>query len=118
MLSKRLYGAAMMAAVVIPSTLAGCSDDGSNPLCCTEFKVGATIQADIGGTAESQVAVQAVADFAGIASAALDDITAGCRAMAQDLDAPKAEQDKAEGNADEYRSEVIGSSNHNGAMTI
>jgi hypothetical protein len=100
MLSKRLYGAAMMAAVVIPSTLAGCSDDGSNPLCCTEFKVGATIQADIGGSAESQVAVQAVADFAGIASAALDDITAGCRAMAQDLDAPKAEQDKAEGNTD------------------
>jgi hypothetical protein len=100
MLSKRLYGAAMMAAVVIPSTLAGCSEDGSNPLCCTEFKVGATIQADIGGSAESQVAVQAVADFAGIASAALDDITAGCRAMAQDLDAPKAEQDKAEGNAD------------------
>lgn len=100
MLSKRLYGAAMMAAVVIPSTLAGCSEDGSNPLCCTEFKVGATIQADIGGSAESQVAVQAVADFAGIASAALDDITAGCRAMAQDLDAPKAEQDKAESNTD------------------
>lgn len=100
MLSKRLYGAAMMAAVVIPSTLAGCSDSGTSPLCCTEFKVGATIQADIGGSAESQVAVQAVADFAGIASAALDDITAACRAMAQDLDAPKADQDKAEGNAD------------------
>lgn len=96
MLSKRLYGAAMMAAVVIPSTLAGCSDDGSNPLCCNEFKVGATIQADIGGSAQSQVAVQAVADFAGIASAALDDITAGCRAMAQDLDAPQAGQDAAE----------------------
>jgi hypothetical protein len=100
MLSKRLYGAAMMAAVIIPSTLAGCSDDGSNPLCCTEFKVGATIQADIGGGAESQVAVQAVADFAGIASAAIDDITAGCRAMAQDLDAPKDAQATAEGNAD------------------
>ena len=100
MLSKRFYGAAMMAAVVIPSTLVGCSDDGSNPLCCTEFKVGATINADIGGSAQSQVAVQAVADFAGIASAALDDITAACRSMAQDLDAPKADQEAAEGNAD------------------
>jgi hypothetical protein len=100
MVSKRFYGAALMAAVVIPSTLVGCGDDASNPLCCNEFKVGATITADIGGSAESQVAVQAVADFAGIASAALDDITAGCRAMAQDLDAAKAEQDAAEANAD------------------
>jgi hypothetical protein len=90
----------MMAAVVIPSTLAGCSDDGSNPLCCTEFKVGATIQADIGGSAESQVAVQAVADFAGIASAALDDITAACRTMAEDLDAPQAGRDAAQSNPD------------------
>lgn len=100
MLSKRLYGAAMMAAVVIPSTLAGCSDDGSNPLCCTEFKVGATIQADIGGSAESQVAVQAVSDFAGIASAALDDITAACRSISEDLDAPQAERDAAQSNPD------------------
>lgn len=100
MLSKRFYGAAMMAAVVIPSTLVGCGDDASNPLCCNEFKVGATINADIGGSAQSQVAVQAVADFAGIASAALDDITAACRSMAQDLDAPKADQDAAEANGD------------------
>ena len=100
MLSKRLYGAAMMAAVVIPSTLAGCSEDGSNPLCCTEFKVGATIQADIGGSAESQVAVQAVADFAGIASAAIDDLTAACRSIAEDLDAPQASRDAAASNTD------------------
>jgi hypothetical protein len=100
MLSKRFYGAALMAAVALPASLGGCSSDADNPLCCNEFKVGATIDAKIGGSAQSQVAVQAVADFAAIASAAVDDITAGCRSMAQDLDAPKAEQDKAEGNAD------------------
>ena len=37
MVSKRFYGAALMAAVVIPSTLVGCGDDASNPLCCNEF---------------------------------------------------------------------------------
>src|SRR5690606_39576005 len=70
-----------------------CSSDLSNPLCCNEFKVGATINADIGGSAQSQVAAQAVADFAGIASAAVDDVTAACRSMAQDLGAAKADQD-------------------------
>lgn len=100
MLSKRFYGAALMAAVALPASLGGCSSDASNPLCCNEFKVGATIDANIGGSAQSQVAAQAVADFAAIASAAVDDITAGCRSMAQDLDAPKADQDAAEGNGD------------------
>lgn len=96
MFSKRFYGAAMMAAVVGTAGVAGCSSDGgSNPLCCNEFKVGATINADIGGSAQSQVAAQAVADFAGIASASIDDITTACRSMAQDLDAPKDGQDKA-----------------------
>jgi hypothetical protein len=87
-------------AFVLPA-VAAC--DGEDPLaaaCCTEFKVGASISGDIGGSAESKVAVQAVADFAGIASAAVDDITAACRSMAQDLDAPKADQDKAEANTE------------------
>ena len=100
MTSKRLYGAALMAAVAIPTMVGGCSSDADNPLCCNEFKVGATISANIGGGAESKVAVQAVADFAAIASAAVDDITAGCRSMAQDLDADKAKQDEAEANSD------------------
>ena len=103
MLSKRLYGAAMMAAVVVGSTLIGCSDDGSNPLCCTEFKVGATISGDIGGGAESKVAVQAVADFAGIASAAIDDLTAACRSMSQDLGASQADQDAAAAAGDRQK---------------
>jgi hypothetical protein len=87
-----------MGAIVVPMTLQGCSED--NPLCCTEFKVGATIDAKIGGGAESQVAVQAVADFAGIASASLDDLTTACRSIAQDLDATPAEVDAAEANTD------------------
>jgi hypothetical protein len=87
-----------MGAIVVPMTLQGCSED--NPLCCTEFKVGATIDAKIGGGVESQVAVQAVADFAGIASASIDDLTTACRSISQDLDAPKAEVDAAEANTD------------------
>jgi hypothetical protein len=67
-----------------------------NPLCCSEFKVGGTISGDIGGSAQSQVAVQAVADVAGIAAAAIDDLTTACRGIAQDLEAPKADQDAAE----------------------
>ena len=70
MLSKRFQGAALMGAIVVPLMLQGCSDDGSNPLCCTEFKVGATVDANIGGSAQSQVAVQAVTDFAGSGSKA------------------------------------------------
>lgn len=100
MLSKRFVGAALMGAVVIPVSLQGCSEDGSNPLCCNEFKVGATVTADIGGSAQSKVAVQAVADFAGIASASIDDITTACRSIAQDLDAPQADRDAAEANTD------------------
>lgn len=101
MLSKRFYGAALMAAVVIPVSLEGCSSD--SPLCCTEFKAGATIQANIGGSAQAQVAVQAVADFSGIASAAVDDLTTACRSMAQDLDADKTKQDAAEAETDKTK---------------
>ena len=78
------------------TALTACGGDEDNPLCCNEFKVGATVSANIGGSAESKVAVQAVADFAAIAAASIDDITAACRSMAQDLDADKAEQDAAE----------------------
>ncbi len=102
MMSKRLYGATLMAAVLIPVTLQGCSDE-DNPLCCTEFKAGASIEANIGGNAQAQVAVQAVADFAGIASAAVDDLTAACRGIATDLDADVAKRDAAEKEADKTK---------------
>jgi hypothetical protein len=98
MMSKRFYGAVLMGAVVLPASLQGCSSD--NPLCCTEFKAGANIEASIGGDARAQVAVQAVGDFSAIASAAIDDLTTACRAMANDLDAPQADRDTAEANTD------------------
>lgn len=91
--------------LAIPVLVNGCSSDNpvtnaAGAVCCTEFKVGATINADIGGSAQSQVAAQAVADLGGIASASVDDLTTACRNIAQDLDAAKAEQDAAEGKAD------------------
>src|SRR5262245_19521022 len=76
----------------------GCEEvqKAQDAVCCTEFQVGGTITADIEGSAQGQVAAQAVADFAGIASAAVDDITTACRAIAQDLDADKAQGESAE----------------------
>ena len=98
MMSKRFYGAALMAAMVLPAALQGCSSD--SPLCCSEFKPGATVDVNIGGDARAQVAVQAVGDFTAIASAAIDDMTTACRSMANDLDAPQADRDAAEANTD------------------
>ncbi|MDB4993753.1 MAG: Tryptophan synthase alpha chain, partial [Myxococcaceae bacterium] len=99
-MSNRFFpGVLIAAALTIPVFTNGCSST-ADALCCNEFKVGATINADIGGSVQSQVAVQAVADFGGIASAAVDDVTTACRNIAQDLDAPKADQDAAEGKTD------------------
>jgi hypothetical protein len=94
MKNARIFGSV----VVLAAVIGACGED--NPLCCTEFKVGANITADIGGSAQSQVAVQAVADVSGIASAAIDDLTTACRGIAQDLEAPEAEQDAAEANTE------------------
>ena len=100
-MNTRFLGPIVLAVVGLASALAspGCSA-ADNPLCCTEVKVGATIDASIGGSVQSQVAVQAVADVAGIASAAVDDLTTACRSIAQDLEATKADQDAAESKAD------------------
>jgi hypothetical protein len=95
MLSKRFRGAAMMGGIVTLA-LFGCGDDENNPLCCNEFKAGAAIEANIGGTASAQTAVQAIADFSGIASAAVDDLTTACRSMSEDLGAAQADRDAAE----------------------
>lgn len=109
-MARRFFGLALVSAFVIPAFGQGCSDPTSNPidnlnnttnaLCCTEFKVGATINADIGGSFESQVAAQAVADVGGIAAVGVDTLTTACRNIAQDLDAPSADQDAAEHKAD------------------
>lgn len=100
MSSKRFLGPALFGAISMLAGLQGCSSDGSNPLCCDEFKVGATVDVKIGGSAQSQVAAQAVADFAGIASASVDDLTTACRGIATDLDAADADKTAADGNAD------------------
>ena len=88
---------ALVGTLAIPALTNGCGDD--NPLCCNEFKAGATIGAEIGGSAQAQVAVQAVADFAGIANAAITDLASACRSIAEDLDADKATLDKVETDA-------------------
>lgn len=99
-MSKHFYGAALMGAILFPVVIQGCSSSDSNPLCCTEFKVGGTLDANIGGSAQSKVAIQAVADFSGIASAAIDDITSACRGIATDLGADAGALSTAEANAD------------------
>src|SRR5687767_4759720 len=90
-----------LAGLAVPA-MGGCEEisDAQSAVCCTEFQAGATVKAEISGTAQGQVAAQAIADFTGIASAALDDVTGACRNMAQDLDAPKADQDAAEAKTD------------------
>ena len=87
---------ALAAVLALPVLMNACTEDPLGAVCCTEYKAGATIDAKIGGSAKAQVAVQAVADFQGIASAAITDLTTACRSMAQQLDATKADLDAAE----------------------
>ena len=76
-------GLSMLGLLGVAVAAPGCSED--NPLCCNEgdFQVGGTIELE--GT--SGVALQAVADFAAIASASVDDLTTACRGIAEGLDA-------------------------------
>jgi hypothetical protein len=92
-------------ALALPVITNGCSavQDAQGAVCCTEFKAGATIDAKIGGNAQAQVAAQAIADFSGIASAAVEDVTTACRSMAQGLDAPQASQDAAAAEKDKRK---------------
>ncbi len=103
MTSKSFIGLALAAMALSPVALEGCSSSGSNPLCCNEFKVGAQVDVNIGGTAASQVAVQALADVAGIASAAIDNLTTACRGIATDLGAAQADQDAANASGDKNK---------------
>lgn len=96
--NRRAMGV-IAAPLLVMSTLAvasGCGED--NPLCCSEadFQVGGTINAE----GEAGVALQAIADVAGIASASVDDLTTACRAIATDLGAPKDARDAADAEAD------------------
>jgi len=93
---------ALGSALALPLLTNGCSEvsDAQGALCCTEFKAGATIDAKIEGSVESRVAVQAVADFSGIASAAIADLTTACQSMAEELGAPQAARDEANATTD------------------
>ena len=93
---------ALAFALALPVITNGCSSvtDAQAAVCCTEFKPGATIDAKIGGGAQARVAVQAIADFTGVASAAIGDITTACRGLATDLGAATADLDKAEATTD------------------
>src|SRR4051794_28508152 len=96
--NKFVPGAAIAVLAALPVLTNGCSavQDAQKGVCCTEFAVGADIKADIGGSAQSQVAVQAIADIGGIAASSVLDLTAACRGIAQDLGAAQADQDAAE----------------------
>ncbi len=87
---------ALAIALVLPVLACSSVTDAQNAVCCTEFKAGAAIDVKIGGSAQAQVAVQAVADFSGIASAAITDLTTACKSMASELDASAADLAAAE----------------------
>jgi hypothetical protein len=99
---------ALAAVMALPVLTNGCGEDGfpdPTDICCTEFKVGADlsgvdfkVDADIKG--QFAVLAQTGSDFSATATAMIDDVTNACRAIAQDLGAPDAEQDTAEANTD------------------
>lgn len=92
--------AGLFTALALGPVLMGCPPPDELSPCCSEFKVGASLDASISSTAQGAVTAQAVADVAGIASAAVDDLTTACRSIAQDLDAAKDKQDAAERETD------------------
>jgi hypothetical protein len=109
MISKRLYGGALMGSAVLLSLLCACGPNpvtgAANDLCCTEFKVGANLSgADFGVDAsikgQFEVLAQGASDFAGTATAMLDDVTNACRGIAQDLGAADAAQTAADKEPD------------------
>lgn len=86
MVSKRLFGAALMAAAVLP--IVACGDDPLSAVCCKEFTVGADLSgADFGVDASIKgqftAFAQASGDLAGAATGALDSVAGACKAIAQ-----------------------------------
>ena len=74
------------------------SGGGGGP--CTEFVVGTPVDPAIGGSAASQVGVQAIDDYATSAAAAASTATASCKKIAQDLGVTPAQGAAADANAD------------------
>ena len=79
-----------MLALGASATLTGC-DDLANPLdalCCSDFDVGADLSGvDFEADATFNGWIQAVADFSGVASGMVTDLTGSCKALAIDLGA-------------------------------
>ena len=67
---------------------------------CSEPTPGAAVNATIGGTPQAAVAAQAAADFAGVASTTVHELTTACRGLATDLDVPATDATRAGAIAD------------------
>ncbi len=103
MFNSNRFSFPMALAVAAAIPLFACSSSGlpgSGALCCTEFAVGGTVDVKIGGSAQSQIAVQAIADIGGVAAAAVADVTAACQGIATDLGADTAKATDADSKTD------------------
>jgi hypothetical protein len=68
----------------------------SSATCCSELRIGGTVDPRISDNAQARVAAQAISTVAGLAAAAVDELTTACRGIAQDLDADRAQQAASE----------------------
>lgn len=98
---------ALAAVAAVPVLTNGCSaaEDIAGSACCTDFKVGADLSGvDFGVDAsikgQFSVLAQAASDFGVTGQAMLDDVTAACKGIAQDLGAKKEDQDAADALTD------------------
>lgn len=99
-LSKNVYRVGAVPALVLglalPGLLVACDESPLDTLCCADFDVGADLSGvNFEADAKFDVWIQAVADFSGVASGMVTDVTASCKALAIDLGAD--EQSSADG---------------------
>lgn len=92
---KWRFAAMPLAILVVGVPAVGCDQltQAQATVCCTEFKIGADLSAadwqiEGEGKAEFAAFMQATADFAGTATAVVNDVGAACQAIAVDLGAP------------------------------
>jgi hypothetical protein len=100
MISKHLQGVAIAGAILLPLAAPGCGGGDDPRPCCTEFRVGGQIGADMQGGPPERTAVQAVADYAAIAAASVEGLTTLCRAVAEDLGVSGSDRDVADAKPD------------------
>ncbi len=105
MINTNRFSIPLALVVVAAIPLFACSSSSplggaGSALCCTEFAVGGTVDVKIGGSAQSQIAVQAIADIGGVAAAAVADVTAACQGIATDLGADATKATDADSKTD------------------